>query len=97
LGLRSIQVLRDAERLGGAVDALVDFLPGHLAQLERELHVLAHRHVGVEGVALEDHRDVAILRGKEREHITPIVILLADRCGGENTSQEIRQRGSSAF
>jgi len=34
---------------------------GDLAHLEREADVLVDRHVGVEAVALEDHRDVAVL------------------------------------
>src|SRR5262249_32428220 len=35
---------------------------GHAAQLQAEGHVLVHRHVRVEGIVLENHRDVAILR-----------------------------------
>ena len=35
---------------------------GVLAELEAEGHVLVHRHVGVEGVVLEDHGDVAVFR-----------------------------------
>ena len=39
----------------------VDLVLGHLAQLQGEGHVVIHRHVGVEGVALEDHGDVPVL------------------------------------
>ena len=35
-----------------------------MAKLERKAHVLAHRHVRVEGVVLEDHRNVTVLRWK---------------------------------
>ena len=35
---------------------------GAFAQLQREGHVLAHRHVRVERVVLEHHGDVAVLR-----------------------------------
>ena len=49
-------------RLGGFLDAPVDLGLGDLAQLQAEGEVVAHRHVRVERVALEDHRDVAILR-----------------------------------
>ena len=35
---------------------------GEPLHLEREADVVAHRHVRVERVVLEDHRDVAILR-----------------------------------
>ena len=47
----------------GLLDALVDLGLGRLAQLQAEGHVVVDRHVRVQGVALEDHRDVAILRG----------------------------------
>ena len=41
----------------------LDVRLGHLAQLQPEREVVADRHVRIQGVALEDHRDVAILRG----------------------------------
>ena len=34
-----------------------------MAQLQREGHVVVDGHVGVEGVVLEDHGDVAVLGG----------------------------------
>ena len=37
-------------------------LVGVFASFEREAHVLAHGHVRVQRVVLEDHRDVAVLR-----------------------------------
>ena len=62
LGL-AVQQLLQLEDARGVVDALVDVGLGHLAQLEAEREVVADRHVRVERVALEDHGDVAILRG----------------------------------
>jgi hypothetical protein len=49
------------DRLGRLVDPTLDLRLGDLAQLQPEREVLANRHVRVERVALEDHRDVAIL------------------------------------
>jgi hypothetical protein len=45
----------------GGADLLVHLLVGDLLEAQREGHVLVHRHVGVQGVALEDHGDVAVL------------------------------------
>ena len=47
-------------------DQPVDLGLGRLADLQAELEVLADRHVRVERVALEDHGDVAVLRGDAR-------------------------------
>ena len=60
LGL-ALQVLGDVQDLGRLLDAAVDLVLGQLAQLQGEGHVLVHRHVGVQGVALEHHGDVAVL------------------------------------
>ncbi len=49
---------------GGVVDEPVDLGPRRPADLQAELEVLPHRHVGVQGVALEHHRDVAVLGGQ---------------------------------
>jgi hypothetical protein len=57
----AIEQLLELDRLGGLVDPALDLRLGDLAQLEPEREVLADRHVRVERVALEDHRDVAIL------------------------------------
>ncbi len=56
-----IEEVSDAQKLGRLFDSLLDLLLGSLAQLEAERHVIVHVHVRVQGVALEDHRDVAIL------------------------------------
>ena len=58
----AVQVLAELEDLGGLLDLRVDLGLGDLRELEREAHVLAHRHVRIQRVVLEDHRDVAIAR-----------------------------------
>ena len=62
LGLRSSS-FSSCEDARGVVDALLDLGLGDLAQLEAEREVVADRHVRVERVALEHHRDVAVLGG----------------------------------
>ncbi len=57
----AVEELVELDGLGGLLDAALDVGLGDLAQLQAEREVVAHRHVGVERVALEDHRDVAIL------------------------------------
>ena len=60
LGL-TVEVLGDAQDLGSGANLAVNLVFGDLLELERKRHVLVHRHVGVQSVALEHHGDVAIL------------------------------------
>jgi hypothetical protein len=60
----AVEVLGEPEHLRGLLHTLVALLHGHLRHLQREAHVLRDAHVRVEGVVLEDHRDVAVL-GRE--------------------------------
>ena len=62
VGRLAVQVLAEIEDLGGALDLLVDLALVDLRELQREAHVLAHGHVRIQRVVLEDHRDVAIAR-----------------------------------
>jgi len=48
------------QRLSRPGDPLVDLGTGDLVEPQREGNVLEHREVGVEGVVLEDHRQVAV-------------------------------------
>jgi hypothetical protein len=45
---------------------------GHLGDLEREPDVLPHRHVRVERIVLEHHRDVAIARRQVVDDRSPM-------------------------
>ena len=69
----AVEQLVEAEELGGTGDSLPDLALGGLAHLQPVAEVLAHGHVRVERVALEDHRDVAGAR-RQVGHVA-----LADR------------------
>ena len=73
-GLRlALEVLGEVEQAGGLADLLVTLVLRHTGELEGEAHVLGHRHVRVEGVVLEDHGDVAVLRGpSSRRRVPPM-------------------------
>jgi hypothetical protein len=64
----AVQQFGDVEDARGVVDALLDLVPGEFAQLQPERHVVEHRHVRVERVVLEHHRDVPILRRQVVDH-----------------------------
>ena len=61
LGL-TVQVGLEVQKLGGFEDARCSLILVDAGNLESESHVFRHRHVGVEGVVLEDHGDVPVLR-----------------------------------
>ena len=56
------QVVLEVEELGGLEHAGGALLLADAGDLEREAHVLGDRHVRVQRVVLEHHRDVAVLR-----------------------------------
>ena len=58
----AVEVRGEVERFRSVLDLLRDRRLRLVAQLEAEGHVVAHRHVRIERVVLEHHRDVAILR-----------------------------------
>jgi len=60
----AVEELVELERDGRLVDLLVDLGLALVLEPEGESHVLPHAHVRVEGVVLEDHRDVAVARGQ---------------------------------
>ena len=61
LGL-AVEVFPDAEDIRGFFYARVNLVFWDVAVLKAERHVLVDAHVGIEGVVLENHRDVAVLR-----------------------------------
>jgi hypothetical protein len=63
-----------AEDLAGLGDEPVHLGPRRLPHAQAELEVLADRHVRVERVALEDHRDVALARRDAVDGRPPIAI-----------------------
>src|SRR5439155_515319 len=60
-GRLAVEVLLEVEHACRLGDLAVDLGAVDARELEREAHVLAHGHVRVKRVVLEDHRDVAIL------------------------------------
>src|ERR1019366_4050754 len=61
LAIKEQLKIEDIRRL---LNASADLRAWYPSDLQREAHVLRHRHVGVEGVVLEHHRDVSLLRSK---------------------------------
>src|SRR5207245_4894932 len=57
----TVEQRRDAENLRRLADALVDLGLRIFPQFQSECHVFIDRHVRVERVVLEHHRDVAVL------------------------------------
>ena len=57
-----VQRLHEAKDAGRVCHPRLDLSLRKLPHSKREPHVPGRRHVGVEGVVLEDHRDVAIFR-----------------------------------
>ena len=64
-----VEQLVEVEDAGGVVHALRGERRVGVAQPQAEAHVLADRHVRVERVALEHHRDVAVLRFEIVDHL----------------------------
>jgi len=58
----SIEELADTENDRCFPDALRDLSSGCSTQLESKSEIVVNSHVRVQGVALKDHRDIAILR-----------------------------------
>jgi hypothetical protein len=59
-----LQEIAQPERLRRLEDAPLDVRLGDVPELEGERHVPPDRHVRIEGVVLEDHREVAVSGGK---------------------------------
>ena len=61
LARMAVEEMVDAEDVGGPLHLRVELGLGDLAHAQRKGEVLEHRLVRVEGVVLEDHRQVAVL------------------------------------
>ena len=72
LGLAVEHLVVQVEQAGGLADPPGSLLLGHALHLEREAHVLGDGLTRVQGIVLEDHRDVPVLGRDEGD------ILLAD-------------------
>ena len=75
----AVEHVGETESFGDTLDAPIDLGLGDFSELEREGHVLVDAHVGVEGVGLEDHRDVTVLR----MNVVDDAIADGDRAGGD--------------
>src|SRR5262245_15365478 len=64
----ALEELLDAQDVGRLLHALLDLGLGELPHLQAEGHVVVDGHVGIEGVVLEDHGDVAVLGGQVVDH-----------------------------
>ena len=65
------KILRQVQHRGRGAHPLLDQLLVRPAHAQRKRHVFRHRHMGIEGIALENHGDVTGLRRQVRD-ITPI-------------------------
>jgi hypothetical protein len=57
----AVQQVVDAEDVGRLLNPPVDLVLGELAHFQPEAQVLAHAHMGIEGVVLKHHGDVPVL------------------------------------
>ena len=72
----TVQILGDIQRFGGFLHTAVNLCRAHFTELQGEGHVLIHRHMGIEGVGLEDHGDIPVL-GFHVVHELPVDVQLA--------------------
>ena len=75
LARTAVHEISEAEQAGDVIDAALDLRFRGLALAQPEREVLLHRHVRVQRVVLEHHRDVAVLR----RHVVDHAIADADR------------------
>ena len=65
----AVEEVLQTQQVRGFLYSLLTFRLGNTSHLESKAHVVAHGHVGVQGVVLEDHSDVAVL-GREVGDVT---------------------------
>ena len=64
----ALQQMLQAQNFSRLLHTLLDLLRWRMLQLETESHVIVDGHVGVEGVVLKYHCDVAVLRVNVIDH-----------------------------
>ena len=64
VGGLALELVGDAQQLGGLLHLAPDLLGRHALAAQRKAHVPGDRHVRVQRVVLEDHRHVALARGQ---------------------------------
>ena len=75
----AVEQMLDVQHAGGFTHALVDLVLRGLAQLKAESHVLVNRHVRIQSIVLEHHRDIAVLRGNViHQAVTDVQLALGD-------------------
>ena len=74
-----VEQFRNAQDIRGPPNLVPDLRLRDLAQPQAERHVLLDRHVRVQRVVLEHHRDVPVLRG----HIVHAFVADPDIAGGD--------------
>ena len=58
----SVKQVGDVEDTSGLFDLSLDLFLRGLAEFQTERHVVKHRHMRIQSVVLEHHRDIAVLR-----------------------------------
>ncbi len=56
----ALEQLFQPQDIGRVLDTLLDVLRGNMTQIQAERHVVVDGHVRIEGIVLEDHRNVVI-------------------------------------
>ena len=72
----AVEVLGNAEDVGDLVYLFGDLRLGRSLELERKRHVVTYRHVGIQRVVLENHRNISVL-GDDIVHQLAVDIQLA--------------------
>ena len=88
------EVFGEAEHFSGFREALLLLCLRHLAHVEAEEDIVAHRHVRVERVVLKYHREVAVLR----RHLVRDFAVEHQRAGGDflKAGDDAQQRALAA-